>query len=89
MNTVTITADVYAIRGEGGPAYRIYVDEDLLTERSWAWPAYNTYVRERIEVNVEPGEHRLDLVDCSNNGVFYLKNITINGAANNGPVFTV
>ena len=89
MNNVTVTADVYTTNGEGGPVYRIYVDGDLLTERSWAWPSYKMFVRERIEVNVEPGEHRIELVDCSNNGVFYLKNIMVNGVENIGPVFTV
>ena len=89
MSTVTVTADVYCTRSEGSPVYRIYVDGDLLTERNWIWPAYDTYICERIEVDVEPGEHRLDLVDCSTDTVFYLKNITVNGVANNGPVFTV
>jgi len=89
MSLVTVTADVYAVRGEGGPVYRIYVDGDLLTERSWAWPAYETYIHEHIEVDVGPGEHRLELEDCSNTNVFYFKNITVNGVANNGPVFTV
>ena len=89
MSTVTVTADVYATRSEGAPIYRIYVDGDLLTERNWAWPAYENYVREHIEVDVAPGEHRLELVDCSNAGVFYIKNVTINGAPNNGSVFTV
>ena len=89
MSIASVKFDVYCTRAEGNPAYRLYVDGDLLTERTWAWPAYEVFVRENIEVEVEAGEHRLDLVDCSNNGVFYLKNITINGAANNGPVFTV
>jgi hypothetical protein len=89
MSIVAITADVYATRGEGAPVYRIYVDGNLLTERNWAWPAYDTYICEHIEVDVDAGEHRLELVDCSNTGVFYLKNITINGAPNNGTVFTV
>jgi hypothetical protein len=89
MNTVTVTADVYCTRGEGNPAYRVYIDGDLLTERNWAWPAYEIYIRENLIVNVEAGEHQLDIVDCSNNNVFYLKNVTVNGIANNGGVFTV
>jgi len=89
MSNVTVTVDVYCTRSEGSPIYRVYVDGDLLTERSWIWPAYETYVKENIEVIVKPGEHHLDIVDCSNNNVFYLKNITVNGVANNGPVFTV
>jgi len=89
MSTVSVRIDVYCTRAEGNPAYRLYVDGDLLTERTWTWPAYEVFVRENIEVNVEPGDHKLDLVDCSNNNVFYIKNVTVNGTANNGPVFTV
>jgi hypothetical protein len=89
MSTVTITADVYSTRSEGAPVYRVYVDGDLLTERTWVWPAYETYICEHIEVDVDPGQHRLELVDCSRNGVFYLKNITVNGVAHDGTVFTV
>jgi hypothetical protein len=89
MSIASVKFDVYCTRAEGNPAYRLYVDGDLLTERTWTWPAYEVFVRENIEVDVEPGEHQLDLVDCSNNNVFYIKNVTVNGAANNGPVFTV
>ena len=89
MTNVAVTVDVYCTRSEGSPVYRVYVDGDLLTERNWVWAAYDTYVREHIEVEVDEGEHKLDVVDCSNNNVFYLKNITVNGVPNNGPVFTV
>jgi len=89
MTNVSLSVDVYCTRSEGNPAYRVYVDGDLLTERNWIWPAYEVYIKENIEVEVEAGEHRLEVVDCSNNNVFYLQNITVNGVANNGPVFTV
>lgn len=89
MSIASVKFDVYCTRAEGNPAYRLYVDGDLLTERTWAWPAYEVFVHENVEVEVEAGEHRLDLVDCSNNNVFYIKNVTVNGTANNGPVFTV
>jgi hypothetical protein len=89
MSATTITVDVYCARSEGSPIYRVYVDDDLLTERNWSWPAYEVYIQEHIEVDVAPGSHKLDIVDCSNNNVFYLKNITVNGTPNNGPVFTV
>jgi len=89
MSLVTVTVDVYCTRNEGDPVYRVYVDGDLLTERNWAWPTYEIFVRENIVVDVDSGQHQVEVIDCSNNNVFYLKNITVNGAANNGPVFTV
>lgn len=89
MTHVVITAEVYCTRGDGNPIYRIYVNDDLLTERNWTWPAYETYIRENIEVEVDAGTHQLNLVDCNPEPVFYLKNVTVNGAANNGGMFTV
>ena len=89
MSIVTVTADVYSTRSEGSPVYRVYIDGDLLTERTWIWPAYETFICERIEVDIAPGEHRLELVDCSKTGVFYLKNVTVDGVAYNSRVFTV
>jgi hypothetical protein len=89
MSTVSITVEVHCARSENSPIYRIYVDEDLLTERNWIWRAYDTYVCEHIEVDLGPGTHVLSLVDCSVVPVFSIKNITVNGQPNTGPVFTV
>ena len=80
MALVTLTADVYCNRGEGEPSYRIYVDDDLLTERSWVWPAYEIFIQENIEVDVEPGAHRLIIKECNCDPVFQIGNMTINGA---------
>jgi hypothetical protein len=85
----TITADVYCVKGEGNPVYRMYVDGDLLTERNWIWPTYEIFIRERMEVDLAPGEHQVELVDCSTDKVFRVKNITINGEPNAGTTFTV
>ena len=54
MSATTITVDVYCARSEGSPIYRVYVDDDLLTERNWSWPAYEVYIQEHIEVDVAP-----------------------------------
>jgi hypothetical protein len=79
MALVRLTADVYCHRSEGGPSYRIYVDDEMLTERSWIWPAYETFVRELVEVDVAPGAHRLKIVECNCHPVFELRDITANG----------
>jgi hypothetical protein len=70
---------VYCNRSEGEPTYRVYVDDELLTERSWVWPAYEVYVKEHIEVDVEPGAHRLYVRECNCDAVFEVKNIVVNG----------
>ena len=89
MTRVLVQADVYCTRAEGHPSYRVYVDNDLLTERTWAWNTYDTFIRENIEVDVEPGDHKVHLIDCSNKNVFVIKDVVVNGQANNGPVFTI
>jgi hypothetical protein len=82
MAYVSLTVDVYCNRSEGEPTYRIYVDDEMLTERSWTWPGYEVFIRENIEVNVEPGAHRLYVRECNCDPVFETKNMTVNGEVN-------
>lgn len=79
MALVSITADVHCDTTENSPAYRVYVDNDLLTERTWIWPPYDQYICEHIEVNLEPGQHQLRIEKCSSHGNFTVKNFTVNG----------
>lgn len=72
MHRILITVDVHCYRAEWAKnnpnteyndiRYRLYVDEDLLTERNWSWDERN-FIRERIVVDVESRPyHRLTLV---------------------------
>lgn len=79
MALMSLTIDVYCDRGEGDPSYRVYVDDELLTERSWTWPGYEVLVREHVAVDVEPGAHRLWITECNCDPVFHAKNMTVNG----------
>jgi hypothetical protein len=84
-----LSVDVYCTRGEGNPSYRIFVDNEMLTERSWSWPAYEVFIRENIEVDLEPGPHRVEIRECSGDPVFILRDIMIDGNPNsNGLFFT-
>ena len=40
------------------PIYRLYVNNELFTERTWAWPD-DHYLREEIQIEAEPGEYRI------------------------------
>lgn len=82
MALVSLTVDVYCSSSEGEPSYRIYVDDELLTERSWTWPAYEIYITEHIEVDLEPGAHRLHVRECNCGPVFYTEKMTVNGEIN-------
>ena len=80
MALVSITVDVYCNRSEGEPSYRIYVDDEMLTERSWVWPAYEVFVKEHVEVNVESGAHRIEVRGCNCDAIFTAKDMTVNGS---------
>lgn len=91
MALTTLTIEVYCNRGEGEPSYRVFVDDEMLTERSWVWPAYEIFITENIEVDLPPGAHRLSVRECNCDPVFHTQNMTINGApsTNTSGVFFV
>jgi hypothetical protein len=75
----TIALDVYCSNSGGEPIYRIYVNDDLLTERTWIWTTYDTYIRENIEVDIDPGTHRLSIEKLKDSVKFIAKNLTVDG----------
>ncbi len=62
------------------PIYRIYVNNDLLTERTWIWSADRTYIKEDIWVQLGKGiSYSLKLEPVLKNqsqAKFLLKNFT-------------
>ncbi len=74
-----LTADVYASYSDIPPRYRIFVDGDLLTERDFVWPGPEIFIRENIFVNLNPGNHRLEITQVSGSGHITVKNITLDG----------
>ena len=79
MNDHKITADVYAHWGEVEPRYRVYVDNDLLTERDFIWPGHEIFIRENIVVRLEPGAHILRIEQVNTGGSIEIRNITVDG----------
>ena len=60
--------------------YRIYVNDDLITERTWIW-GNNTFIDENILINVKGGEEntiKFEPVLSGPVGKFLLKNLRIN-----------
>lgn len=43
------------------PYYRIYIDNELFTERTFIWDADSTHIRENIAANLGPGEHQAEV----------------------------
>jgi hypothetical protein len=74
-----IDADVYCDTGASPSAYRVYVDDHLLTERDWIWPSYETYIREHIVIDAEPGQHQVRIERCQGTAEFSVRRFTVNG----------
>lgn len=55
-NVTIIEFEVYAVWYKSAPAYRIYVDNELMTERTFLGKEYEFY-RERVCVKLDPGKH--------------------------------
>lgn len=78
MKQYHLTVDVYADWETVSPRYRIYVDNDLLTERDFIWDS-NTYICENIFVNLEYGKHVLRIDHVNSLGKISVKNVTLDG----------
>lgn len=59
LKTVEVQFDLYCHWSQKEPAYRVYVDNDLITERTFIWPGFQNYVRETFAIAVKHGEHQL------------------------------
>lgn len=89
MKLHLITVDVYASGGDVQPRYRVYVDNDLLTERDFIWPAHEIYIKENIEVNLTAGKHSVRVEQVGTNGKIHTKNVTVDGASSKSAFITV
>jgi len=82
MSIYQVSVDVYCESAyDHEPAYRVYVDQDLLTERTWIWPRHEQYIQEHIEVNLDPGQHQVRVESLNDFDGFGVKNLIVNGVA--------
>jgi lipopolysaccharide export system protein LptC len=80
MALTSVKVDVFCNSTQyGQPSYRVYVDDELLTERSWIWPSYEVFIRENIEVELDSGVHEVKISAIGRNQVFRTENLTVNG----------
>lgn len=85
MKEYLINIDLFCFRSDNNPKnYRLYVDGDLITERTYIWinaghdSKHGKYVKENIWVNLEPGEHEVTVVAIDKSpGKFYFRNLLI------------
>ena len=72
-----LSVDVHCHWSENPPSYRIYLNDDMLTERIFRWPGYQNYIKEHIIVETTPGIHILRIENCSSWGTFKLDNLIV------------
>jgi hypothetical protein len=86
MKEYKINVDVFCYKSDTDEKkdYRLYVDDDLITERSYVWRNRRTpqesgqFVRENIWVNLAPGEHEVRIESLDPNFIgFILQNILV------------
>jgi hypothetical protein len=81
MKECSITVNVYASWSAIAPRYRVYVDNELLTERDFIWPGNELFIQENILVNLEPGTHTVTVEQISKQGHIRAKNVIVDGVA--------
>jgi hypothetical protein len=78
-----LEVDVHAHWSDTPPIYRIYVNEEMLVERTFGWASYQFYMTEHICCNLDTGVHTLKLENLDSTakfelGEFKIDNNTVN-----------
>jgi hypothetical protein len=73
-----LEVDVHAHWSSDPPVYRIYVNNEMLVERTFGWPSYQMYLTEHIACDLDTGVHTLTLENLNSNGRFELENFKVN-----------
>lgn len=80
MKAIKVEFDLYCSWNDTPPIYRIYCDDDLLTERTYFWRNDENYIRENLVINVAAGHHKIRVENLFPDlGRFDIKNIKIDG----------
>jgi len=55
---ILVHFDVECVRGIVEPKYRVFVNNELFTERSWIFKD-NEYLEEMLQIEAQPGEYQI------------------------------
>jgi hypothetical protein len=80
MAMIRLALDVHCDAAHTDPVYRVYVNQDLYTERTWIWPSYNVFIREHLVAELDQGQHQVRIEKVSGQGNFTVHGFTVNGA---------
>ena len=68
---------MYSHWSDNPPIYRMYVDNEMLVERTFGWPSYQTYITEHMYCDLDTGVHTLCLENLDTNSRFELEYFTV------------
>lgn len=68
-----LEVDVYSHWSDDPPIYRIYVDGEMLVERTFGWPSYQNYITEHMYCDLDTGVHTLWLENLDSRSRFELE----------------
>lgn len=72
-----MSVDIHAHWSETAPVYRLYVDNDMLVERTFGWPSYQAHVREHFVCELGNGAHSLRIENCNQSGNLELRHFML------------
>jgi hypothetical protein len=72
-----LEVDVYGHWSDNPPDYRIYVNDEMMIERTFGWPSYQNYITEHMYCNLDTGVHTLRLENLDANSRFDLASFTV------------
>lgn len=72
--SVLVKCDIHCKWNQHEPIYRIYVNQELFTERTWIW--HNCYLEEALAIEAPPGQYeiKIEFIDESNTAKIKVKN---------------
>ena len=73
---VKLVLDIHCNWHETPPAYRVYVNDELFSERTYFWK--DSYLQEILQIEAEPGVYHVRLEPVGdNNASFVVKNRSV------------
>ena len=80
MGIVHVTFELWCEWSNSPPVYRIYINDELLTERDYFFDNKEVYLEEHAPLLTSAGAHYLKIVNLTpKDGDFVIKNFKING----------
>lgn len=72
-----LEVDVYSQWSNSPPVYRIFVNNEMLVERTFGWPSCQIYITEHMYCDLDTGVHTLCLENLDANSCFELEHFTV------------